>query len=468
MSERPPSPEELLELTRRQAELLELQARRIDELQAEVSRLQAALEAALRQAKRQAAPLRRPDSPKPKPKKPGRKPGDEHGTHRRRTAPAQVDETHDAPLPASCPRCGCAELAPTGKATQYQSDVVCSVVHRRFVIHQGRCLRCRAKLRGRHPLQTADALGAAGCQLGPAAHALACWLNKHLGLAYGKVSELFRRAFGLPKSRGGAARSVLRTAGRATPAAGQARQDVAAAAVAVADETGWRVGGQGAWLHVVVGPTATCYLIDPTRSHTPAQRILGAGWSGTLIHDGWAAYGRLAAARHQQCIAHLLRRCSELKAVLRGRAVAWLSEVKALFRQALPRRRELAQAPGDLDGRLDGALGCWGRLNDLLKSRLAQPDLVRLAGHLRRHFWEWFRCLIHPHLDGTTWRAEQALRPAVVNRKVWGGNRTWRGASAQGTLLSVVRTLGQRGACALSWLRQALCSPTHVLLPSAR
>jgi len=30
--------------------------------------------------------------------------------------------------------------------------------------------------------------------------------------------------------------------------------------------------------------------------------------------------------------------------------------------------------------------------------------------------------------DGTRcvkgWRAEQAIRPAVVNRKVWGGNRT--------------------------------------------
>lgn len=468
MSERPPTPEQLLELTRRQAERLEQQARRIGELQAEVTRLRAALEQALRQAKRQAAPFRRPDSPKPKPKKPGRKPGDWHGTHHRRTAPAHVDETHDAPLPVSCPRCGCAELAPTGTATQYQSDVVCSVVHRRFVIHTGRCLGCRAKLRGRHPLQTSDAVGAAGCQLGPAAHALAAWLNKHLGLAYGKVTELFHRAFGLSFCRAGGARSVLRTARRAAPAAGQARRDVAAAAVAVADETGWRVGGANAWLHVLVGPSATCYQVDPTRSHAPAQRALGQGWSGTLVHDGWAAYGRLSEARHQQCIAHLLRRCSELQAQLRGRAVAWLNGVKALFRQALQRRHELALVPGQLDGRLDEALGYWGRLDELLASRLRQPALARLAGHLKRRFWEWFRCLIHPELDGTNWRAGQALRPAVVNRKVWGGNRTWRGASAQAALLTVLRTLTQRGAEALGWLRQALCSPTHVLLPSPR
>jgi hypothetical protein len=37
--------------------------------------------------------------------------------------------------------------------------------------------------------------------------------------------------------------------------------------------------------------------------------------------------------------------------------------------------------------------------------------------------------LTHPGTDATNWRAEQAVRPAVVNRKVWGGNRTWRGAT---------------------------------------
>jgi transposase len=31
-----------------------------------------------------------------------------------------------------------------------------------------------------------------------------------------------------------------------------------------------------------------------------------------LVHDGWAPYERFVEARHQQCLAHLLRRCGEL------------------------------------------------------------------------------------------------------------------------------------------------------------
>ena len=42
------------------------------------------------------------------------------------------------------------------------------------------------------------------------------------------------------------------------------------------------------------------------------------------------------------------------------------------------------------------------------------------------------------------WRAEHAIRPAVVTRKVCGGNRSWRGADTQQTLASVLRTAQQR------------------------
>ena len=39
----------------------------------------------------------------------------------------------------------------------------------------------------------------------------------------------------------------------------------------------------------------------------------------------------------------------------------------------------------------------------------------------------------------TNWRAEQAIRPAVVTRKVCGGNRTRHGADTQQILASIVR-----------------------------
>ena len=56
-----------------------------------------------------------------------------------------------------------------------------------------------------------------------------------------------------------------------------------------------------------------------------------------------------------------------------------------------------------------------------------------------------FLFLRDPSIDATNWRAEQAIRPAVVIRKVCGGNRTRQGADTQQVLSSVVRTARQRG-----------------------
>lgn len=43
-----------------------------------------------------------------------------------------------------------------------------------------------------------------------------------------------------------------------------------------------------------------------------------------------------------------------------------------------------------------------------------------------------------------SWRAEQALRPALVNGKSWGGNRSRKGAHTQHVALSVIRTARQQ------------------------
>ena len=41
--------------------------------------------------------------------------------------------------------------------------------------------------------------------------------------------------------------------------------------------------------------------------------VLGADFDGVLVRDGWAPYRCFEDALHQTCLAHLLRRCRELR-----------------------------------------------------------------------------------------------------------------------------------------------------------
>jgi hypothetical protein len=56
-----------------------------------------------------------------------------------------------------------------------------------------------------------------------------------------------------------------------------------------------------------------------------------------------------------------------------------------------------------------------------------------------------FTFLYCPGLDATNNAAERALRPLVVARKNWGGNRTQKGARAQAVLTSILQTGQQQG-----------------------
>jgi transposase len=156
-------------------------------------------------------------------------------------------------------------------------------------------------------LQTSDALGAAAAQLGPDAQAAVVELNKQAGLSHGKVTCCLASLFGILLSRGGSVHTVLRTASRCKSVYEGIRQAAGQSEWVVPDETGWRVGGHPAWLHTLVGPEATAYVIDPTRSGALAEGILGLDYDGTLIHDGWSPYDQFQDARHQQCLSHTIR-----------------------------------------------------------------------------------------------------------------------------------------------------------------
>ena len=430
--------------------------RRVAELEAQLQRLTDLLERQRRAGKRQAAPFAK-GPPKEHPKKPGRKPGQDYGpkAHREPPPPEQIDEVHQALLPAACPDCG-GPLEEAHVDHQYQVEIPRKPVHRRFDVHVGRCAGCRRRVQGRHPLQTSDALGAAASQLGPDAQAAVVTLNKQAGLPHGKVSRVLGELFGVPLTPGGSAQVVSRAARRCEPVYAELCEQLKRADRVSPDETGWHVGGHNAWLHALAAEHATVYVVDPTRSGAVAERILGADYAGVLIHDGWAPYDNFEGARHQQCLAHLLRRCNELLETARRGAVRFPRRIKGLLQQALELRdRHEAGLVSD-HGKAVARGRLLGALQDAIFPVKVDPANERLARHLWEHKDQLLTFLEVPGLDATNWRAELAIRAGVVLRKVWGGNRTWAGARAQSVLMSVVHTCAQQGRSALDFLSRRL------------
>lgn len=440
--------------------------RRVHDLKAENERLRRQLDEATRAGKRQAAPFAK-GQPKLNPRKPGRKPGKDYGTkaHRQPPSPEQIDEIHEAPLPHVCPDCG-GYLDETHIAHQFQVEIPRKPIHRQFNIHVGQCRQCHRRVQGRHPLQTSDALGAAAAQLGSDAQAAVVELNKQGGMSHGKVTRCLESLFGIRLSRGGSVHTVLRAAGRCEPVYESIRQTVAQSDWVAPDETGWRVGGYPAWLHTIVSPQATAYVIDPTRSGAVAEDILGLDYDGTMIHDGWSPYDQFEDALHQQCLNHLLRRADNMAATAIRGAVCFPRRVAELLRKGLVLRGRHAE--GEISRH--GLAVARGRLENQMFDLIFPPKTnaanETFAQHLWNHRDELFTFLRQPGLDATNWRAELAIRFGVILRKVWGGNRTWVGARAQAVLMSVWRTCWQQGRSALDFLSQLMRGwPVSLSLP---
>lgn len=283
---------------------------RYERLAAENERLRGQLEQARRAGKRQAAPFSKGD-PKKDPARPGRKSGEDYGTKAHRPVPDHVDEEIWVGLPEACPCCS-GELEFEDEVDQYQEEIRWIPGHvRRYRVARGRCRSCGKRAQGRHPDQTSDAFGAACSQIGPRAVAIAAQLNKELGVPMSKVAQILK-LMGVEVTPGGLYHAISRLAEAAEPTCETLALAVRRSAAVAADETGWRVAGRREWLWVFVGDSVTVYLIAAGRGYDQAQCVLGSDFAGVLERDGWAPYRRFILAQHQTCLAHLLRRASEL------------------------------------------------------------------------------------------------------------------------------------------------------------
>jgi transposase len=364
-------------------------------------------------------------------------------------------------LPAACPDCG-ARVTLTHHATQFQEDLppVRPVV-RAFHIAIGHCDACGRRVQGRHPLQTSNALGAAATQLGPMAVTWATILNKQFGLPLSKIATLFRERFGLTITCGGLVHAIRRAARQAEPTYAALAAQIRGSPVVTPDETGWKVDARLQWLWAFATRDTTVYRIQPGRSFEEAAAVLGADFRGVVVRDGWAPYRGFRDAIHQTCLAHLLRRCRTLIRDHGERHFA--PRVQRILQHALAVRDRFQR--GVISAH--GVAVARGHLENQLNALLERPGSRRVArlfaAHLAVEFPAIFTFLLEPDaIDATNWRAEHALRPAVVTRKVCGGNRSARGAHTQEVLASVLRTIQQRHFDAATIVPDLLRAPRPI------
>ena len=415
--------------------------------------LEEALEAAQRAGKRQSAPFSK-GGPKEGPRDPGRKPGDAHGRHGHRMAPTSPPDLDlQAGLPPCCPFCG-GDVEHERDAEQWQVDIgEMKPVTTRFRVGVGRCRECGRRVQGRHAGQVSDALGAAGSQIGPGAKAWASFLHYSLGLSWAKVQALMAR-LGVVSTAGALCQAAERSAGTdLVPVHQELVRRANSSPVVVMDETGWRGGGKSAWLWEATNPEVTLYWVAEGRGFQEACEVIAADYDGTIVRDGWAPYRRYKDATHQTCLAHLLRRATHLEQDLPKWATPMPRKAKIILKDALA-ARELGP-----EERAGAAVELAERLAELCQGRSSHEAVRRYIAHLAKEAPAMFSFLADDRVDATNWRAEQGIRPAVVNRKVWGGNRTARGGRTQGTIMSVIRTAGQHGVDAIDYLTSLARGP---------
>ena len=418
--------------------------RQNERLKRENEHLKRQLAAARRAGFRQAAPFAK-NRPQGRGGRRGRRAGAQYGRQASRPRPARVDQTLKAPVPPTCPDCG-GSVEVTHVASQYQEEIpeVRPVV-RRFEVEVGHCSRCQRRVQGRH---AAD-LGCAGRGRRAAGPRGRC--------AGRRVAHRDGRTVGEGRAR---AADLVRPAGDAgrprTPAASggpRCRADVHGAVRAGPQGAGGHAGRNplagrchqraiSHWLWAFVTPETTVYAICPGRGFDDAATVLGADFDGVLVRDGWVSYRCYRAALYQTCLNHLLQRCKELRED--HPHSLWAGQVQAVLQTGLAVRDRCN------DGKLSqhGLASLRGRLVARLGRLIDAPppldDAERFARHLTTEFDAVFLFFRDLTVDATNWRAEQAIRPAVVIRKVCGGNRTRHGADTQQVLASVVRTARQR------------------------
>jgi len=428
----------------------------------QVAILQAQLRAL---AKRKPPPNVKPNTPPPNaadpPPRKRRAPEHNHG--RPRATPTEI-RTHAYD---TCPACG---YRLRGQSIARRREVIDLPLPPPVTIIEFQVLKryCPHCAKWYEPALNLDGLVVGHGRLSVSILALVAWLRTVLRLPLRQIQTYLAAVPGLEVSVGEISVLLDTVAAEGQVAAEAIKEELRASPVLHMDETGWRENGQNGYVWVMSNAAGVSYFhYDHSRAGEVARGLSGAHYRGTLCTDFYAAYNA-HTCRQQRCWAHLLRDVAELEEKDGGRTAGlaeWIKGVRALYGEG----RECAErAPPAAAAELEAkAAELRGRAHALgLEYAQEKGHAAKaLCQRLLRHAGELFEFVRQGEVEATNNRAERAIRPLAVARKISGGTRSDEGSTTRMRLQTLFTSWAAKGLDPLAACLAMLRGQT--LLPSS-
>jgi len=294
------------------------------------------------------------------------------------------------------------------------------------------------------------------CHLaGPTLVAFICALTQRMRLSRAKVREFLSDWLGLSLSTALINQCVHEAARAVEPVVEQEiLTTVRNVELAYADETSWKEHGKLLWLWVFTCATATLFIVG-RRTRAMVQRVLGEGFSGWLISDGYWAYREL----HQRlrCLPHIIRKARALEEGFDGEGRALGRHVLDVIATVMQAVYNARGAPPQGGLRKPHAPMLQALLEHCLRLADCRHEKPRALACELFNDWDTFWVVLdHPELPLSSNEAERALRHWVIARRIGMGTRTEQGTRAFALLASVIETCRKRGVSPWPYLAEVI------------
>ena len=326
------------------------------------------------------------------------------------------------------------------------------------------CPACGGQSKGDFPAGVTQAV-----QYGAAVKTWAAYFTNQHYIPVERTAQIFDDLVHQPVSDATVLKASEELSVCIAPSTDAVKEQLRAAEVLHADESGLRVEGKLHWLHVACTDTLTDYEVHAKRGQEAMDEagILGE-FRGTAVHDHWKPYFKYDDCHHALCNAHHLR---ELQFIDKQYQQPWANDMAKLL---LEIKAAVAETPAPavslswpqleaFECRYDEVVQTGIEANPIAvpapevkkRGRPKRPPPLNLAMRLHDFKGQVLAFMYDFRVPFDNNQGERDIRMVKVKQKVSGGFRTLEGAKRFGRIRGYISTARKNSKNVFEAIRDA-------------